>query len=53
MHFTLFIRSTDIKKGKGAQFDDSILTMSVGVEAVGCEQLDQIRYAAAPEITTS
>ena len=38
------------EKSKGAQFNDSIiiLTKSVSVEAIGCEQLAQSRYAAAP-----
>jgi len=40
------------------QFNDSIiLTKSVSVEAIGCEQFAQIRYAAAPwpgiELATS
>jgi len=36
-------------KGKGARFNDSIhiVTKTVGVEASGCEQLAQSRYAAA------
>jgi len=35
-------------KNKGTQFNDCILTKSVSVEAIGCEQLAQSRYAAAP-----
>ena len=42
---------------KGTQFNDYILTKSVGVEAIGCEQFAQSRYAAAPwpgiELATS
>ena len=44
-------------KGKGTQLNDYILTKSVSVEAIGCEQLAQSRYAAAPwpgiELATS
>jgi len=52
---SLYLRSSTIKwkerssKGKGAQFNDSIIaTKTVGVEASGCEQLAQSRYAATP-----